>query len=221
MTERTLDRASWFWEPTRESVRRAVWVGVVWAYVGGLAAAVLMLLAAGVALAVHGIIYLADYGSRTFVIADVATPVSVVFWIVAPAAFGVSVWSAAYASTTQQSVVRGLTGITLGGLLALLFHISGFSGAAMAGLGLGWGIAIPAEHPARWAVRAVLPVLIGAVVFPQWEQMSTPVVVLILVLIPAVAGLFVWLSDIAYQGLVTVRQRTDGGTVGRAPTSID
>ncbi|MDH3498976.1 MAG: hypothetical protein OEM97_02540 [Acidimicrobiia bacterium] len=221
MSERTLDRSSWFWEPTRESVRRAVWVGVVWAYVAGIAAALLMLLAAGVAFAVNGIIYLADYGSRTFETAEIIAAVITVFWIVVPVAFGVSVWSSAYASTTAQSVARGAAGIIAGATLALLFHLSGLSGAALAGLGLGWAIAIPAEHPTRWAVRAVLPVVIGGLLFPHWEGLGLPLVVVVLVLMPALAGLFVWLSDIAYHGLVTVRQRSDGGTVGRAPTSVD
>ena len=222
MMERTLERNSWFWEPAPESVRRAVWVGVVWAYVAGLAASMLMALAAGVALAANGIIYLADYGRRTFETTDVLSAVSLVFWIVVPLAFGLSVWSATYASTTSQSVARGAVAIAAGALLGLLFHLSGFSGAALAGLGLGWAIAVPAEHPTRWAVRAALPVLVGAMIFPRWDGLSLQIVVLVLAITPALAGLFVWLSDVAYQGLVTSRQERDtAGAVGRTPTSID
>jgi hypothetical protein len=213
---------SWFFEPNPGAARRASTVGAVWAYACGIAAALVILLAAGVALAANGIVYLADYGSRTFESENVATAVTVVFWIVVPAAFAVSVWSSAYASTTRRSVMRGTAAILAGGLVALLFHLSGVSGAALAGLGLGWSIAIPAEHPARWGARAVLPVILGAVLFPSWDDgLSVPITVLILALSPALAALFVWLSDVAYQGLVTVRQRSDGGTVGRAPSSID
>ena len=216
------ERETWFFEPNQGAARRAGMVGAVWAYAGGIAAALVILLAAGVALAANGIIYLADYGSRTFDGANVSTAVSVVFWIVVPAAFAVSVWSTAYASTTRRSVMRGSAAIVAGGVLALLFHLSGISGALLAGLGVGWSIAIPAEHPARWAARAVLPVVLGAMLFPGWDEgLGIPPTVLILALSPALAALFVWLSDVAYQGLVTVRQRSDGGTVGRAPSSID
>ncbi len=218
---RTVDESGWLWEPSRDAVRRAVWVGVVWAYVGGVAAGLLLALAAGVALAANGIIYLADYGTRTFSVSDVVAPVRVVFWLVVPAAFAIALWSAAYVSTTRQSWIRGSAGIVAGGVVALLFHITGLSGALLAGLGLGWAVALPAEHPARWAARAVLPVLIGAVVFPAWAGLGLPIVILILVLSPALAALFVWLPDIAYAGLVTGRQRQHVRGARGARSSVD
>lgn len=219
--ERTVDNSGWLWAPSRDAVRRAVWVGVVWAYVGAVAAGLLLALAVGVALAANGIIYLADYGSRTFLLSDVVAPVRVVFWLVVPAAFGIAIWSAAYVSTSRQSWMRGLAGLVAGGVVALLFHLTGLSGALLAGLGLGWAVALPAEHPARWAVRAVLPVLLGAVVLPAWNGLGLPVVILILLLSPSLSALFVWLSDIAYAGLVAGRREGGATPARRARSSVD
>ena len=77
------------------------------------------------------------------------------------------------------------------------YHRAGFVGLIVAGLGLGWAIAVPAERIGRIAVRAVTALAV-ALAAPSFESLSGAMLALVLALSPWVAALLFWVSDGAW-----------------------
>lgn len=172
--------------------------------VAALVGAVGVLLAGLVGGAIVGVAWLVSGGTAdladTALIWRVAT---VTIWIMAALVMGVAVWVAAYASTEWGSRPRALAGTAAATLTAGAYLLLGFSGLAVAGLALGWSVAIPAERVSRIAVRAV-PSLLVALLAPGLESLSGAGLALVLATSPWVAALLVWLAD---SGWVLVTKR--------------
>lgn len=209
----------WFSRPEAGVVRRALWIAVAWAYVAVLAALVVIAVAALVALIVVLIVYLLDFSSRRFEIDTVLSPAILVAWVVFPAAGAVAIWTAAYGSTRRRSVGRGTAAIAIGTLGGVGMWLTGSLALPMLALALGWTIAIPAEHAARWLARIALAVALVPA-FPTWDGAGLGVVASAAAIGPLAAGLSVYLGDLGWTLAVRLRSRGDGGVV-RSPTSLD
>lgn len=163
--------------------------------VAALVGAVVVLLAGLVGAAIAGIAWLVSGGEAdladTGLIWRVAT---VATWIVAVLVVGVAVWVAAYASTEWGSRPRALAGAAAAGLTVAAYLLLGSSGFVLAGLGLGWAVAIPAERISRVAARGVTSLLV-ALLAPGFESLSGATLTLLVAVSPWVAALLVWLSD--------------------------
>jgi hypothetical protein len=176
-------------------VARSVTIAALWSMVAALIGALIVVVAGLVTAAIVGVAWLVSNGGAdladTALIWRVAT---VATWIVAPVAVLVAVWVAAYASTEWGSRPRALAGTAAAGLALGAYLLLGSSGLLVAGLGLGWAVAIPAERISRVAVRGITSLLV-ALVAPGLASLSGPTVALLLVVSPWVAALLVWLSD--------------------------
>lgn len=174
---------------------RSVTIAALWSMVAALVGAVVVLLAGLVGAAIAGIAWLVSGGEAdladTGLIWRVAT---VATWIVAVLVVGVAVWVAAYASTEWGSRPRALAGAAAAGLTVAAYLLLGSSGFVLAGLGLGWAVAIPAERISRVAARGVTSLLV-ALLAPGFESLSGATLTLLVAVSPWVAALLVWLSD--------------------------
>ena len=166
--------------------------------VAALVGAVVVLFVGLVVAAVVGIAWLTSNGEAaladTGVIWQAATWAT---WVVAVLAIAVSVWVAAYASTEWGSRPRALVAIVATAVAVAAYFFLGSSGLIVAGLGLGWAIAIPAERIGRIAVRAVTALAV-ALAAPSFESLSGAMLALVLALSPWVAALLFWVSDGAW-----------------------
>lgn len=184
--------------PGRGVVARSLTIAALWSMVAALAAAVVVLVAGLVSAAVVGVAWLVSSGQAgladTAVIWRVAT---VTTWIVGILAIGLAVWVAAYASTEWGSRSRALAGSAAAGLAMVAYLLLGSSGLVVAGLGLGWAVAIPAERISRVSVRGIA-VLLVSLLAPGFDSVSGAELVLLLALSPWVAAALVWLVDGAW-----------------------
>jgi hypothetical protein len=210
----------WFYEPQRSAVRRAVGIGITWAYVAGLAAVTMIVLAALVALAVAGIVYLIDFSNREMEFDAIMRPTVVVAWIVLPLGAAATVWASAYASTRSQSILRGLAGVVAMFASGLLMWGTQSTAIGLLPLALGWAIAIPVGHPGRIGVRLILPVL-AVIFFPTWPGMSVLSLVIWLAIGPALAGGLTLLGDLGWTSARWMRGKSEAEMVARAPSTED
>jgi hypothetical protein len=173
-------------------------IAALWSMVAALVAAAVVLLAGLVGAAIVGIAWLVSGGAAeladTALIWRVAT---VATWIVAALVVAVAVWVAAYASTEWGSRPRALVGTAAAGLAMAAFLLLGSSGLVVAGLGLGWAVAIPAERIGRVAARGVSSWLV-ALLAPGLGSLSGATLALLLAISPWVAAVLVWMSDGAW-----------------------
>lgn len=212
--------SDWFWDPEPGLVRRAVGIAVMWAYVAAFGVLVLGAIAGLVLVASSGILYLANFGERTFVLRDVLDPLRYVALFVIPLGFGAAVWAAAFGSTRSGSFARAVFATAIGLLVGLLFHLLDFSGALLAALATGWAVALPADHVGRWGVRGGIGVLL-AVFSPRWEGLTLTNGVVLLVLTPIVAGVIVWLADYVWFGINSMRVRSEPAVVARSTSTME
>jgi hypothetical protein len=174
---------------------RAVLIAALWSMVAALAGVVVVVFVGLVAAAVVGVAWLTSNGGSaladTTVIWQAAT---VATWVVAALVVAIAVWVAAYASTEWGSRRRALVAIAGAGMAMVAYYLLGSSGLVVAGLGLGWAIAIPAERVGRVAIRAVVSLLV-ALLAPAFESLSGGVLALGLALSPWVTALLFLFSD--------------------------
>lgn len=182
-------------KPGRGVVVRSVTIAALWSMVAALIGALVVVLAGLVGAAIVGIAWLVSNGradlADTALIWRVAT---VATWIVAPISVFVAVWVSAYASTEWGSRPRALVGTAAAGLALGAYLLLGSSGLVVAGLGLGWAVAIPAERISRVAVRGTTGLLV-ALVAPGLAALPGPTLAVLLVVSPWLAALLVWVSD--------------------------
>lgn len=205
--------------PEPSVVWRALGISVAWSYVAGLAALVLVGVVALVSLIVNLVGYFFDSVRDGFDLGTAWEPAVLVGWIVAPIALGVSIWVAAYGSTSSESVRRSFIATALAAIVGVGLWFAGTLGFVVATPAVGWTMAIPAEHPQRWVVR-----LLGAgaavAFYPPWDELSTVALSAGVVTAPLVAGLCVLIGDLVWIGVDRVRSRRSEDTL-RAPSSLD
>ncbi len=111
-----------------------------------------------------------------------------------------AVWVAAYASTEGGSRRRAAVGAS-GGLAVMAgYLLLGSSGLVLAGLALGWALAVPAERVGRVGARSV-PSLLVALVMPRIDALPVLMLVAVLLVSPWAATLLGWLGDGAWEAL--------------------
>jgi len=184
--------------PGRGVVARSVTIAALWSMVAALGAALMVLVAGLVAAAIVGVAWLVSSGQAG--LADTALiwrVAGVTTWIVAALAIGLAVWVAAYASTEWGSRPRALAGSAAAGVAVAAYLLLGSSGVVVAGLGLGWAVAIPAERISRVAVRGIA-ILLVSLAAPGFESVSGAELALVLAVSPWVAAALVWLADAAW-----------------------
>ena len=203
--------------PGRGVVARSVTIAALWSMVAALIGALIVVLAGLVGAAIVGVAWLVSNGGAdladTALIWRVAT---VATWIVSPLAVFVAVWVSAYASTESGSRPRALVGSAAAGLALGAYLLLGSSGLLVAGLGLGWAVAIPAERISRVAVRGITSLLV-ALVAPGLASLSGTTVALLLVVSPWLSALLVWLSDRVWVLVDGWFSRSDDGSPSAQP----
>lgn len=210
----------WFHEPERSSVRRAFGIAITWAYVGGLAAATMIALAALVALAVATVVYLIDFSNRDLELEVLRRPTVFMAWVVLPLTAAATVWASAYASTRSRSVLRGLAGVAGMAAAALVLWKTQSTAISLLPLAIGWAVAIPVGHPGRIGVRLVLPVL-AVLLFPTWPGMSVLSLGVWLGIGPVLAGGLALLGDLGWVSARWMRAKSDAELVARSPSTED
>ena len=181
--------------PGRGVVRRSVTIAALWSMVAVVVGAIIVLLAGLVAAAVVGVAWLARSGEAELARTEnIWQAAGVSTWIAAGLALAVSVWVAAYASTEWGSRPRAILAIVGAAVATTAFALLESTGLVVAGLGMGWAIAIPAERVARVAVRAVACLLAG-LAFPDIGALSGGVLAVVLVASPWAAALLCWAAD--------------------------
>ena len=212
-------RSTVFGLPAARVVRRAVWIAVAWAYVAALAALLFVGLTLLVAAVVLLVVFVFDGADRELIWSNVWSPARIVAWVVFPLAGAVAVWTAAYGSTQESSLRRGVLAVSAAAVGGLAMWLAGSLALPLVGLTLGWTFAVPAEHPARWFVRLILAA-VAVPFYPSWDGQSQWVVAAVVATGPAAAGLSVWVGDALWSAAAKLRSRGDGGVV-RAPSSLD
>lgn len=174
---------------------RPLAVAVLWTFAaaaaGGAMVGIVSLIAGGVA----ATIWVFD---RTVSIAGaMGDTVRIAAWVFAPIGLAVTVWVAAYGTTREGSIPRVLLAApaAIAVAVALLFLDS--SGLLVAGLAIGWALAMPFGSPTHVAVRA-LPLLVAALFFPRFDDLPVWTVIWILVASPAAAALAVYVGDLLW-----------------------
>lgn len=199
-----------FRAPVRGAVRRSLIIAALWSMVGALVGALVVVVAGLVSGAVVGVAWLVSAGEADLADPDliwrVATTSS---WVAGPLVVGLAVWVAAYASTEWGSRPRALAGSAAALVGMAAYALVGSSGFLVAGLALGWSIAVPAERVARVAARAVLS-LIAALFLPRIDSLSGGILVVVLVASPWLTALLVLVGDRAWHLLAGRR----GGETG-------
>lgn len=204
--EPTIPERGVFRAPVRGALRRSLIIAALWSMVGALVGALIVVVAGLTSGAVVGIAWLVSAGTAELADPDLIWRVATITsWVAGPLVVGLAVWVAAYASTEWGSRPRALAGTAAALIGMAAYALLGSSGFVVAGLALGWSIAVPAERVARIAARAILS-LIAVLFLPQIDTLSGGVLVVVLVSSPWLTALLVWLGDWAWR-LVARRWR--------------
>ncbi len=186
---------------------RVLGAAVLWAYAGGLAAAVLIAVVALAALLVLGLTWFIT--RTTDVEAGVRTVVEAGGWLLGPIVTGGAIWAGTYASTRSGSWPRTLTG-TIGAVaVGVALLLLGSSAFLAAGLALGWAIALPARRAGRVAARG-LPLVLAGLAAPRLDDLATFTVVALLMASPLMAAAVVGGADRLWVAVATRRASLSG-----------
>ena len=173
-------------------------IAALWSMVATLVAALIVLVVGLVTAAIVGVAWLVSRGQADLADAALIWRVATVTtWIVAALAIGLAVWVAAYASTEWGSRPRALAGSAAAGLAITAYLLLGSSGLVVAGLGLGWAVAIPAERISRVAVRGIV-ILLVSLLAPGFESVPGAELAVVLAVSPWVAAALLWPADAAW-----------------------
>ena len=211
------DQGSSATTPDARVVRRALWIAVGWSYVAALGSALVVGLTALIALIVDLVASLS--ADRGFDASSAWSLAEIVAWIALPIGLAVSVWVAAYGSTRRGSLKSGTIAVAAAAVAGAIAWFTGNLAIVVVGLGVGWAVAMPAEHPARWILR-LLPAVALLFVYPDWDGEAAWLIALALITGPLVGGLCVILGDLVWTVVQRLRIRGSGETV-RSPTSLD
>jgi hypothetical protein len=191
-------------------VRRSVTIAALWSMVASVVGAMVVVSVGLIVAAVVGIAWLVSSGEGALADFDVVWQAArVATWVVAALVIAVSVWVAAYSSTEWGSRPRAVPAIGGAAVATTAYFLLGSAGLVLAGLGMGWAIAIPAGRIGRVAARAVVCLLAGLVV-PSIDRLSGGTLAAVLVASPWGAALLCWVAD----GLWTLTTR-------RLPAPLD
>lgn len=128
-------------------------------------------------------------------------PIRVTAWAGVPAVLLASTWAATYASS-QRHLWRVVPAVILGATTAfVILPISGL-GAAVAGFGTAWAIAIPLDHWSRVSSRiGALGLAVAATLLvPELDQWWLFAVAAAAA--PVASGAAVWIADSAWKAAV-------------------
>jgi hypothetical protein len=175
--------------------------------VASLVGATVVVLVGLIAAAVVGVAWLVSSGDSSLANLDLVwQSVGVATWIVAGLVMAVSVWVAAYSSTEWGSRPRAFLGIAGAAVATAAYYLLGSGGLVLAGLGMGWAIAIPAERIGRLAGRAVV-CLSAALVMPAIDALPGGLLAIVIVASPWAAALLCWVVDALWA--LMMKRRTD------------
>ena len=199
----TLAKAPWFFRPTQHrAIARALPSGVVWSYAAGLAQVVIILVLGIVTALVSSVMYLLN--NDVSVLDNIRTVVGGAVWVLTPVVLVVAIGAVVYAATTRKSLVRSAVGVAAAAVAGSgLFLVFGASTWVAATLAVGWGAGLPAERPGRVALRIIPPLALSAVpaVYQRLgriDGLAAWELLLIVLLSPLLAALWVWLSDLLW-----------------------
>jgi hypothetical protein len=188
-------------------VRRSLLIAALWSMVASLVGATGVMLVGLIAAAVAGVAWLISSGDSSLANLDLVwQSVGVATWVVAGLVMAVSVWVAAYSSTEWGSRPRALLGIAGAAVATAAYYLLGSGGLVLAGLGMGWAIAIPAERVGRLAGRAVV-CLLAALLMPAIDALSGGLLAIVIAVSPWGAAVLCWVADALWA--LAMRRRTD------------
>ncbi len=184
-----------FRSPPKGGVVRPLAVAVIWTYAAALAGSVIVGLAAVIAgafAAVAGV-----FSDGISISASIEDTLGVAIWITAPIVVGVAVWVAAYGATSEGSVPRAIVAAPVAVGTAVALYLLESTGFLVAGLALGWALAVPAGSPTEAAARG-LPLLVAALFVPGLGDLPGGWTILIVAASPPIAALGVFVGQMPW-----------------------
>ncbi len=179
--------------PDRADTPRAVWVALLWSYVALIAGLLVVGLVVAVSAAALGSISLVT--GSTPVIDSIVAIARVGAWTAAGVAVALVVWVAAYGSTSRGSLRRTVIAVPAALAIGIGLVLLGSAGFALAGLAVGWGLAMPHRSPMQVVLRSLPPVA-AALIMPSISGVIGYLTVALAS--PLTAAVWIWTVGFAF-----------------------